>query len=59
MATEVALAGELLAARLARVARRHVLRDQVPPQGLAGREVGLALEAFLRFWQGFNTMHNL
>ena len=50
MATEVALAGELLAARLARVARRHVLRDQVPPQGLAGREVGLALEAFLRFW---------
>ena len=47
MTTEVPLAGEFLAARFARVPGGHVLRDQVPPHGLAGREDGLTLEAFL------------
>ena len=46
--TEVSLAGELLAARLARVPGGHVLRDQVPPHVLPRGEVGLAFEAFLR-----------
>ena len=47
MTTEVSLAGELLAARLARVPGGHVLRDEVPPHVLPRGEVGLAFETFL------------
>ena len=51
MPTEVSLAGELLAARLARVPGGHVLRDQVTPHVLPRGEVGLAFEAFLSNWE--------